>query len=71
MADDAAQTTVVGTLMTVSPGGAAQLMTTSSAAGPMDGSPDLGPVGGGLVLAAWILVLLAAVAVRLRTRDVR
>jgi ABC-2 type transport system permease protein len=68
---DAAQTTVVGTLMALSPGGSAQLMTTSASAGPMDGAPGLGPVGGGLVFAAWILVLLVASAVRLRARDVR
>ncbi len=64
-------TTVLGTLAVLSPGGAAQLMTTSASAGPMPGSPDLGPVGGGLVLAAWVLVVLVAAAVRLRARDVR
>ena len=53
------------------PGNAGQLMTMPASSGPMDGAPDLGPVGGGLVLAAWIVVLLVAVAVRLRVRDVR
>ncbi|PZR53129.1 hypothetical protein DNL40_09015 [Xylanimonas oleitrophica] len=64
-------TTVLGTLAVLSPGGAAQLMTTSASAGPMSGTPDLGPVGGGLVFAAWVLVVLVAAAVRLRARDVR
>ncbi|GEK20545.1 ABC transporter permease subunit [Cellulomonas xylanilytica] len=65
------RTTVVGTLTVLTPGTAGTLMTTSPSSGGMDGAPDLGPVGGGLVLAAWILVLLVAAAVRLRTRDVR
>lgn len=66
-----AGTTVTGTLVVLSPGGAGSLMTTATSAGPMDGSPDLGPVGGGLVFAAWIAVVLVAAAVRLRARDVR
>lgn len=70
-AEDVARTTVAGTLVVLTPGGAGQLLMTSTSTGPMDGAPDLGPVGGGLVLAAWILVLLVAAAVRLRARDVR
>lgn len=66
-----AQITVVDTLLAFSPGGAGQLMTVPASAGPLEGTPDLGPVGAGLVLGAWILVLLAAAAVRLRSRDVR
>ncbi|WP_250444687.1 ABC transporter permease subunit [Actinotalea sp. C106] len=69
--DQVEQVGVLGTLVVASPGGAAQLMTTPASFGPMPGSPDLGPVGGGLVFGAWILVLLVAAAVRLRTRDVR
>ncbi len=65
------QVTVGGTLMVLSPGGAAQLMTMPASYGPMQGAPDLGPVGGGLVLAAWVLALLVAAALRLRLRDVR
>jgi ABC-2 type transport system permease protein len=64
-------TTVVGTLGALTPGTAGQLMMTPASSGPMDGAPDLGPVGAGLVFGAWILVLLVAAAVRLRTRDVR
>ena len=63
--------TVMGAVGAFSPGTAAQLMTTSPSAGPMPGSPDLGPVGGGLVLAAWVVLLLVAAGARLRTRDVR
>ncbi|MFS0704236.1 hypothetical protein AB6N23_06890 [Cellulomonas sp. 179-A 9B4 NHS] len=63
--------TVPGALGTFTPGGAAQLMTTSTSAGPMPGSPDLGPVGGGLVLAAWVVLLLVVALVRLRARDAR
>ncbi|WP_149205195.1 ABC transporter permease subunit [Actinotalea subterranea] len=71
LVDGAVPTTVPGTLMAFSPGGAAQLMTIPASYGPIDGAPDLGPVGGGLVLLAWIVVLLAAAAVRLHARDVR
>lgn len=69
--DQVAGPTVVGTLNVLTPGTAGSLLTTSASSGGMDGAPDLGPVGGGLVLAAWVVVLLAAAAVRLRTRDVR
>lgn len=65
------QVTAGGTLMTFSPGGAAQLLTIPASSGPMPGAPDLGPVGGGLVLAAWVLLLLGAATLRLRLRDVR
>ncbi len=70
-ADDVARTSVVSTLVALGPGGAGQLMTTSSSTAPVDGAPDLGPVGGGLVFAAWIVAVLVAAAVRLRARDVR
>lgn len=65
------QQTVPGTLGTLVPGGAAQLLTLPDSFGPMPGAPDLGPVGGGLVLAAWVVLLLALAAVRLRARDPR
>ncbi|QTE31035.1 hypothetical protein [Pengzhenrongella sicca] len=71
VAPAAGSTTVGGTLDVLTPGSAGLLMTSPASAGPMEGVPDLGPVGGGLVLAAWILVLLGAAAVRLRARDVR
>lgn len=61
--------TVPGTLTTLLPGTAGQLMTMPPDVGAMDGAPDLGPVGGGLVLAAWVVALLALALVRLRTRD--
>ncbi|MBF0689690.1 MAG: ABC transporter permease subunit [Cellulomonas sp.] len=71
-ADDAAPVvTVAGAIGAFLPGNAAQLMAMPASSGPMPGAPDLGPVGGGLVLAAWVLVLLGAATVRLRTRDVR
>jgi len=63
--------TVAGTVGAFLPGTAGQLMTIPSSNGPMPGAPDLGPVGGGLVLAAWVVVLLGLAALRLRTRDVR
>lgn len=71
MPDDSGQLNVVDTLVSLSPGGSAQLMTVQASADPMPGAPDLGPVGGGLVFAGWILVVLVPTAVRLRTRDVR
>ncbi|NCT90452.1 hypothetical protein GXB85_05745 [Cellulomonas sp. APG4] len=66
-----AELTVVDTLVTVSPGGAAQLLTVPASEGPIEGSPDLGPVGGGLVLAGWTGLVLGVAVTRLRTRDVR
>ena len=57
----------VNTVVTFLPTGAASLLTGE---GAVEGAPDLGAVGGGLVLAAWVLVPLALAAVRLRTRDV-
>ncbi|WP_019135132.1 ABC transporter permease [Cellulomonas massiliensis] len=62
--------TVTGTVGVLLPGTAGQLMTLPAGSTGMDGAPALGPVGGGLVLAAWVLVLLGLAAVRLRTRDV-
>lgn len=64
-------TTTMGTVGAFTPGTAAQLLTTPEWADPMPGAPDLGPVGGGLVLAAWVVLLLVVAGVRLRTRDVR
>ena len=60
---------VVSTVVTLLPSGAGSLLMTAADSGGVDGAPDLGPWGGGLVLAAWILVLLGAAAVRLRARD--
>nr|WP_051876822.1 hypothetical protein [Cellulosimicrobium sp. MM] len=57
----------VNTVVTFLPTGAASLLTGE---GAVEGAPDLGAVGGGLVLAAWVVVPLALAAVRLRTRDV-
>lgn len=60
----------VNTMITFLPSGAGSLLTTTSASAGVEGAPDIGPWGGGLVLAAWILVPLVAAAARLRTRDV-
>lgn len=68
---DEVGTTVLGTVQAVTPLAAGSLMTMPASATPMEGAPDLGPVGGGLVLGAWVLVLLGAAAVRLRARDLR
>ncbi|MFE5211571.1 hypothetical protein [Streptomyces sp. NPDC056600] len=62
------QETVVNTITTLLPSGAGGLLVTSSGAFAMPGAPDLGAVGGGLVLAAWALAPLAAAALRLRLR---
>lgn len=59
----------VSTAVALLPGDAAFRMTTDPEAGGVDGAPDLGPVGGGLVFGAWILLPLVAAGVRLRTRD--
>ena len=59
----------VNTVTTFLPGGAGSLLATTPQAGGIEGAPDLGPWGGGLVLAAWILVPLAGAALRLRARD--
>ncbi|GED08457.1 ABC transporter permease subunit [Cellulosimicrobium cellulans] len=57
----------VNTAVTFLPAGAGSLLTTE---GPVEGAPDLGAWGGGIVLAAWVAVPLALAALRLRTRDV-
>ncbi|MFD4991253.1 hypothetical protein ACFWH7_12835 [Cellulosimicrobium cellulans] len=57
----------VNTAVTFLPAGAASLLTTE---GAVEGAPDLGAWGGGLVLTAWVAVPLALAALRLRTRDV-
>lgn len=67
----AAELTVIDTLVAVTPGGAASLLTASPSAGPMEGAPDLGPGGGALLLLGWIALVLAIAVVRLRTRDPR
>ena len=63
--------TAMGAVGAFTPGTAAQMMTVPASSGAMPGAPDLGPVGSGLVLGAWVLLLLVAAGVRLRTRDVR
>lgn len=63
--------TVPGALGAFMPGTAGQLMTLPASNGAMPGAPDLGPLGGGLVLAAWVVLLLVVAGVRLRARDVR
>ncbi|WP_299038945.1 hypothetical protein [uncultured Pseudokineococcus sp.] len=71
LAEEVTGTTVLGTLEALTPLAAGFLMTEPASATPVAGAPDLGPVGGGLVLAAWVVVLLVAAAARLRARDVR
>lgn len=60
---------VVNTVVTLLPAGAAGLLTAPPGSSGVEGAPDLGRAGAALVLAAWVLVPLAAAAVRLRTRD--
>lgn len=60
----------VSTAIAFLPGDAAFRMTTTPQDGGVDGAPELGAWGGGLVFAGWILLPLAAAGVRLRTRDV-
>ena len=67
--DPTALQSAVNTLVTLLPSGAGALLATPPGAGGVEGAPDLGPWGGGLVLAAWVLVPLAAAAARLRGRD--
>jgi ABC-2 type transport system permease protein len=62
------RTAVVNTIITFTPTGAGSLLTEPSASG-VDGAPDIGRAGAGLVLAAWVLVPLGAAALRLRRRD--
>ncbi|MFF2267092.1 hypothetical protein ACFVTZ_02425 [Cellulosimicrobium cellulans] len=57
----------VNTAVTFLPAGAGSLLT---AEGAVEGAPDLGALGGGLVLATWVAVPLALAGVRLGTRDV-
>jgi ABC-2 type transport system permease protein len=61
-------TAVVNTIITFTPTGAGSLLTAPSASG-VDGAPDIGMIGAGLVLAAWVLVPLGVAALRLRRRD--
>ncbi|MBN0039696.1 ABC transporter permease subunit [Cellulosimicrobium cellulans] len=66
-ADVSSAQAAVNTVVAFLPTGAASLLTGE---GAVEGAPDLGAVGGGVVLAAWVVVPLALAAVRLRTRDV-
>ncbi|MBO3094386.1 hypothetical protein [Cellulomonas dongxiuzhuiae] len=63
--------TPAGAIGAFTPGTAAQLLTTGASSEGMPGTPDLGPVGGGLVLGAWVVLLLVVAGVRLRARDAR
>ncbi|MDH6223587.1 MULTISPECIES: hypothetical protein [Streptomyces] len=65
------QEAAVNTITTLLPSGAGGLLVTPSDALTVPGAPDLGAVGGGLVLAAWALVPLVAAALRLRLKDVK
>ena len=65
-ATQAGQLDPVNTVIAFLPSDAAFRMTTSSDSAGLDGAPDLGPVGGGLVFTTWILVPLVAAGVRLR-----
>lgn len=68
---EAPAATLAGTVALLTPSMAGALMTAPASSGPVDGAPDLGPVGGGLVLAGWVVLLLGAATVRLTVRDVR
>ncbi|TQL02646.1 hypothetical protein [Cellulomonas sp. SLBN-39] len=68
---EAPAVTLAGTVALLTPGMAGGLMTVPASSGPVDGAPDLGPVGGGLALAGWVALLLGAATVRLTVRDVR
>lgn len=67
---DEVETDPVSTFLAFLPADAAFSMTRAPDAGGVDGAPDLGPWGGGLVFGAWVLVPLAAAGARLRSRDV-
>lgn len=69
-ADVPSQQSVVNTVVTFLPSGAADLLVRAPGSSGIEGAPDLGPWGGALVLAGWILLPLTAAAVRLRARDV-
>lgn len=64
------QLSVVDTVVTFLPSGAADLLVRAPGSSVVEGAPDLGPWGGALVLAGWVLVPLAVAAARLRGRDV-
>ena len=66
--DVPAATAVVNTVESFTPVGAGAVLTNPDG-GRLDGAPDLGMAGAGLVLAAWVAVPLAAAAYRLRRRD--
>lgn len=67
---DPTRTDPGNTVLVFLPFDAAFRMTSPAGEGGLDGAPDLGPWGGGLVFAGWIALPLAAAAVRLRARDV-
>ncbi|MFF3066149.1 ABC transporter permease subunit [Oerskovia sp. NPDC057915] len=64
------QQSLVNTVVTFLPSGAADLLVRGPGGSGIEGAPDLGPWGGALVLVGWVLVPLAVAAVRLRARDV-
>lgn len=64
---------VTDTLRALLPGAGSRLLLDDAGVAALDAAtrgPHLGPWGGGLVLAGWVLVLLAAAAYRLRRHDV-
>ncbi|MCC2315521.1 ABC transporter permease subunit [Cellulomonas xiejunii] len=63
--------TPAGAVSVFTPGTGIALLTTSASSEGMPGTPDVGPVGGGLVVGAWIVLLLVVAGVRLRARDAR
>lgn len=65
------QEAAVHTVLTLLPSGGGGLLVTSSDGFTMPGAPDLGAVGGGLVLATWALVPFTAAVLRLRLKDVK
>ncbi|GEA87600.1 membrane protein [Cellulomonas cellasea DSM 20118] len=64
---------VTDTLRALLPGAGSRLLLDDGGVAALDAAslgPHLGPWGGGLVLAAWVVALLAAAAYRLRRHDV-
>ncbi|WP_258724827.1 hypothetical protein [Cellulomonas sp. NS3] len=64
---------VTDTLRALLPGAGSRLVLDDARVAALDATtqgPHLGPWGGGLVLAAWVVALLAAAAYRLRRHDV-
>lgn len=67
---EATQLDPLSTVVAFLPADAGYRMTLPSDVDGIDGAPDLGPWGGGLVFGTWILVPLVAAGARLRLRDV-